>query len=35
MIGNTLGSEEDIFYEKCGYKVIFQTHGQNIYQKLL
>ena len=31
----TLGSQEDAFYEKCGYKVIFQIHGQNIYQKLL
>ena len=30
-----LGSKEDIFYEKCGYKVIFQIHGQNIYQKIL
>lgn len=29
----TLGSKEDVFYEKCGYKVIFQVHGQNIYQK--
>ena len=31
----TLGSKEDMFYEKCGYKVIFQIHGQNIYQKKL
>lgn len=31
----TLGSKEDAFYEKCGYKVIFQIHGQNIYQKIL
>lgn len=31
----TLGSREDGFYEKCGYQVIFQTHGQNIYQKIL
>ena len=31
----TLGSRADAFYEKCGYKVIFQTHGQNIYQKML
>lgn len=31
----TLGSKEDAFYEKCGYKVIFQIHGQNIYQKVL
>ena len=30
----TLGSKEDAFYEKCGYKVILQIHGQNIYQKL-
>ncbi len=31
----TLGSEEDAFYEKCGYRVIFQVHDQNVYQKLL
>ena len=31
----TLGSEEDAFYESCGYNVIFQIHGQNIYQKRL
>lgn len=31
----TLGSKADVFYEKCGYKVIFQVHGQNIYQKIL
>lgn len=31
----TLGSKEDAFYEKCGYKVIFQIHDQNIYQKML
>ena len=31
----TLGSEEDAFYEKCGYKVIFQVHDQNIFQKIL
>ena len=31
----TLGSEEDAFYEKCGYKAIFQIQGQNIYQKIL
>lgn len=31
----TLGSMEDAFYEKCGYKRIAQAHGQNIYQKLL
>ena len=23
------------FFEKCGYKVIFQVQGQNIYQKIL
>lgn len=31
----TLGSKEDAFYEKCGYKVIFQIQEQNIYQKIL
>lgn len=31
----TLGSKEDAFYEKCGYHAVFQTHGQNIYQKIL
>lgn len=31
----TLGSQEDAFYEKCGYQVIFQTHGQTIFQKML
>lgn len=31
----TLGSQEDAFYEKCGYHVIAEMHGQNIYQKLL
>ena len=31
----TLGSKEDAFYDKCGYKVIFQVHGQNIFQKVL
>lgn len=31
----TLGSEEDAFYEKCGYRVIFQVHGQNVFQKIL
>ena len=31
----TLGSEEYAFYEKCGYKAIFQIHDQNIYQKVL
>jgi GNAT superfamily N-acetyltransferase len=31
----TLGSEEDAFYEKCGYQVIFQIHDQNIFQKIL
>lgn len=31
----TLVSQEDAFYEKCGYSIIFQVHGQNIYQKQL
>lgn len=31
----TLGSEEDGFYEACGYKAIFRIHDQNIYQKVL
>ena len=31
----TLGSEEDVFYEKCGFHVIDEMHGQKIYQKLL
>lgn len=31
----TLGSEQDEFYEKCGYKIIFQVHEQNIMQKIL
>lgn len=31
----TLGSKEDIFYEKSGYKVIYNIFGQNIYQKIL
>ena len=31
----TLGSEADMFYESCGYKRIFQIHGQNVYQKVL
>lgn len=31
----TLGSKEDAFYEKCGYKTIFEINGQNIYQKVL
>lgn len=30
-----LGSKEDTFYEKCGYKNIFEIDGQNIYQKVL
>lgn len=29
----TLGSQEDSFYEKCGYNAIFQIEGQNVYQK--
>lgn len=31
----TLGSEEDGFYEKCGFHMIDEMHGQKIYQKLL
>ncbi len=31
----TLGSDADGFYEKCGYRKICETEGQNIYQKLL
>ncbi len=31
----TLGSKEDAFYEKCGYRIIFEINGQNIYQKIL
>ncbi len=31
----TLGSDADPFYGKCGYKVIHEMNGQNIYQKLL
>lgn len=31
----TLGSKEDAFYEKCGYKIIFQVHDQNVFQKIL
>lgn len=31
----TLGSQEDAFYEKCGYKRIAEIHGQSIYQKVL
>lgn len=31
----TLDSKEDAFYEKCGYKVMFQIHDQNIFQKIL
>lgn len=31
----TLGSKEDIFYEKCGYSKIFELNGQSIYQKVL
>ncbi len=27
----TLGSEEDVFYEKCGFHVIDEMHGQKIY----
>lgn len=33
----TLGSADEAvgFYEKCGYHVITEMHGQKIYQKLL
>lgn len=31
----TLGSHADKFYEQCGYHVIAEMHGQNIYQKCL
>ncbi len=31
----TLGSKADSFYDSCGYKVIFEINGQNIYQKRL
>ena len=31
----TLGSQEDAFNEKCGYKRIAEIHGQSIYQKVL
>lgn len=33
----TLGSAEEAFgfYEKCGYHMIAEMHGQKIYQKLL
>ena len=31
----TLGSQEDKFYEKCGYNKIFEQIGQSIYQKIL
>lgn len=31
----TLGSKEDMFYEKCGYHKIFEINEQNIYQKVL
>ena len=31
----TLGSRQDAFYEKCGYRLLCQMHGQNIYQKIL
>lgn len=31
----TLGSKEDAFYEKCGYRVIIQVNEQNIFQKIL
>lgn len=31
----TLGSKEDAFYEDCGYQIIFEINGQNIFQKTL
>lgn len=31
----TLGSKADEFYEKCGFQVINEMHGQRIYQKVL
>lgn len=33
----TLGADADAegFYEKCGYHVIFEIHGQKIYQQML
>ncbi|HQM96379.1 MAG TPA: GNAT family N-acetyltransferase [Clostridia bacterium] len=33
----TLGSDQEaeLFYEKCGYHMINELHGQKIYQKLL
>ncbi len=31
----TLGSKEDAFYKDCGYHIIFETNGQNIFQKAL
>ena len=33
----TLGADDKAtgFYEKCGYKIINEVHGQKIYQKLL
>ncbi len=31
----TLGSEEDKFYESCGYRKIFEINCQSIYQKEL
>lgn len=31
----TLGSRADGFYEKCGYTLLREIHGQNIYQKIL
>ena len=31
----TLGSRADGFYEKCGYTLLCEMHGQNIYQKKL
>ena len=33
----TLGADGDAegFYEKCGFHVIFEVHGQKIYQRML
>ena len=31
----TLGSRSDAFYEKCGYKIISRSGGQNVFQKAL
>lgn len=33
----TLGADQDAegFYEKCGFHMIFEIHGQKIYQRML